>query len=493
MRNLNFLRVMLASIAGLCLLVLAGWAEAHTAAAELRLPKALGSGMVLQRDLPSRVWGWAGAQALVSVEFAGKTYDTKAGADGAWQVMLLPMPANSRGQQLSIRSGGATVALDDVLVGDVWFCSGQSNMEYPMRRPERYRGPVAPSSDPAAEALAAGRHDGLRLFKVQKVLSTEDVTTTGWTVAEGEDLAKFSALAFFFAKEIHSKTGVPQGLIDCSWGGSRIEVWTPEDAYERFGQPADVPTTRPLFVDGARVARHYDRMVKPLVPFVVRGFLWYQGESNCMLGETGRYTQKQKALIASWRDLWQRPDAPFYMVQLAPYAYSARKQEVPLPRDLLPRFWEAQADVLSVANTEMVVTTDLTDNIGDIHPFNKWEIGRRLALIALGRDYGLTDVVYKHPVFESMEVRNGEILVRFTDVGGGLKTKDGATVSHFEVCGSDGRYIPAKAEIVSASEVRLTAAGVTQPTDVRFAWDERAQPNFVGGTGLPVRPFRMRR
>lgn len=462
------------------------------ALADVALPKVLTSNMLLQRDTAVRIWGTAAADENITVTFAGQTHTTRASPQGTWHINLDPMPANAQGRDMVIAANN-TITLTNILVGDVWVCSGQSNMEYPLRRPAHYKGPPAGQPDPTAHALANGPYPGIRLFKVQKVLSPGDVTTDGWQTADEEALAKFSALAFFFAQKVHANTGIPIGLIDSSWGGTRIEVWTPSDAYNRFSDLSGVPTTRPLFVDNSPVGRHFDRMIKPLTPFAIKGFLWYQGESNCIIAETDRYTEKQRALIRSWRTAWSNETAPFYYVQIAPYHYSKRKQVPLLLRDLLPRFWEAQADALDLPHTAMVVTTDMTDTLSDIHPYNKWDIGQRMALVALARDYGKSDVVYRSPTYQGSTVNQSAMLVRFENTGGSLKTSDGKPPTDFLIAGPDGTFQPASAEIISADTISLTHPSITQPTAVRFAWDEAAHPNLRGGTGLPVMPFRSDR
>jgi sialate O-acetylesterase len=462
-------------------------ASPFMASAEVRLPRALGSDMVLQRDVPARIWGSADPGEDVAVRFAGQERQARADERGRWAVTLDPMPASDQGRELVVE-GRNLVRLTGVLVGDVWVCSGQSNMEYPVRRPEQYRGPPTGMPDRAAEALAAGKHEGIRLLKIQKVLSPGDVTTDGWMPAEGEALAKFSAAAFFFAKHVHRETGVPIGLIDVSWGGTRIEVWTDAGVYDRYPE-IGAPTTRPLFVDGHPVGRQYDRMVRPLTPMRVKGFLWYQGESNLLTGETARYALKFRALIESWRLAFEAADAPFYFVQLAPYAYANRKQEPRIRPEALAEFREAQAAVLSLPRTGMVATTDLVDNLGDIHPWNKWDVGHRLALFALARDYGKAELDPESPRMTGVAADGGGAVVTFAHAGEGLGTSDGKPPAQFTVAGADGRFVPAKAEILPGGEIRVSAEGVSEVREVRYAWHERAKTNLQNPLGLPALPF----
>ncbi len=456
----------------------------------IKLPRIFGDRMVLQHGMPVPVWGTAQPDQPIEVRFSGQSKSTRADAKGQWRVTLDPLQPSETPAELIV-IGQNTLTLRDVLVGDVWLCSGQSNMEYPVKRPEKYRGPPPTSPDPATEALAVPDYPGIRLFKVQKVLSPEDVTTTGWQLCGGEALEKFSAPAFFFATTLRPHINIPIGLIDSSWGGSRIELWTPADAYAKLPAFQHIPNSRPLVIDGATAGKYYDRMIRPLAPFSIRGILWYQGESNLLTTDFKSYVDKSEALINGWRDAWNSPHLPFYFAQLAPYAYANRKQEPPIHPEMLAEFREIQTQTLRIPNTAMIVTTDLVDALGDIHPYNKWEVGRRFALVALHNTYNKTDIIASGPVMASVEFQPRRAVIRFDSVGGGLTSRDGKPLNHFEIAGEDGVFKPATAVIQENNAVEVSSPDVILPVSVRFAWHERAMPNLAGGTGLPAVPFRF--
>lgn len=456
----------------------------------VKLPRIFGDRMVLQHGMPLPVWGTARPGESIEVRFAGQSKSTRADAQGHWRVTLEPLKANETPAEMTV-IGNSTLTFRDVLVGDVWLCSGQSNMEYPVKRPEKYRGPPPGSPDPATEALAVPDYPGIRLFKVQKVLSPDDVTTTGWQRCGGEALEKFSAPAFFFAQTLRPHINVPIGLIDSSWGGSRIELWTPADAYAKLPAFQHIPNERPLVVDGATAGKYYDRMIRPLAPFALRGVLWYQGESNLLTTDFKSYADKSEALINGWRDAWNSPQLPFYFAQLAPYAYANRKQEPPVLPEMLAEFREIQTQTLRIPNTGMIVTTDLVDALGDIHPYNKWDVGRRFALVALNKTYNQPDVIASGPVMASVEFQPALARIRFESVGNSLASRDGKPLTHFELAAADGVFKPATAVIRETNVVEVTSPDVQLPVSVRFAWHERAMPNLAGSTGLPAVPFRF--
>jgi sialate O-acetylesterase len=470
-----------------CVILALTTSAAHAA---VELPRVFSDNAVLQREVPVPIWGKADAGEIVTVHFGAQKKSVTADAAGRWRVTLDPLPVSNEPAELRVVASN-TITLRKVLVGDVWLCSGQSNMEYPMKRPEKYRGPPAGEPDPANDALKVADHPGIRLFKVQKVLSPDDVTTTGWQLCGGESLEKFSAAAFFFARSIQSEVRVPIGLIDSSWGGSRIELWTPADAYAKHPAFKNAPTTRPLYIDGAPAGKYYDRMIKPLAPFALRGFLWYQGESNLIALDFETYDSKCEALIQSWRSAWGNDKLPFYFVQLAPYAYANRKQDRPIAPEMLGEFRELQTKTLRVPHTGMVVTTDLVEHLGDIHPCNKWEVGRRLALVALADTYGRKDVVASGPTMKSVEFADNRAVVRFESVASGIAARDGKPLTGFELAGEDGAFKPATAVVRGVDSLEVTSADVPKPRSIRFAWHERSQPNLVGGTGLPAVPFRF--
>lgn len=455
-----------------------------TLAAEARvvLPRVLGHGMVLQREKPVPIWGMAAPGEAVTVQFHGQQQRTTAGADGRWQVRLAPMPAEATGAELTI-TGTNEIRLRDVLVGEVWLCSGQSNMEYTMRKNSKVTVPPQPAPDPVTE-LDRAHNPQIRIFLVnRKELVKPDSLHRGWSVAQDSALRSFSAPAYFFAAELQQRLGVPVGVISSAVPGSRIEPWISEAAFR-----ADAYYQQPVSGDPGKF---YESMIRPLTPFALRGFCWYQGESNCFLAETTSYTHKMQTLIRSWRAAWQDEELPFNYVLLAPFKYSESKEpKQPLTPETLPLFREAQEAVLAtVPRTGLIVTTDLVTKLDDIHPPYKWQIGRRLAYVALHDTYGRCDVAASGPVFQSLRRKGRRAEISFQPLQGKLLSQDGQPLTGFTVAGADGQFVPAEARI-KGRKVLVSSPTVARPVAVRFAWHETARPNLFSSTGLPARPFR---
>ncbi|MDT3402882.1 sialate O-acetylesterase [Mucilaginibacter terrae] len=458
-----------------------------TASAQIRLPKVIASNMVLQQKQPVPVWGWAKAGRTVKVTFGSQTKTATADTAGYWKVTLSSLKANDKPQDLLISSDTSNIKLTNILVGEVWLCSGQSNMEYTMRLMKNYTKPA--KGIDSAELELTTNNPQIRLFKVEKKLSLPDVITTGWNECGGEALAQMSAAGYYFAKNLQAKLHVPIGIISSSWGGSRIEPWTAPSAYTVLPAFAKEAAQTPLMIDEVEPGKNYKSMIEPLAPFALHGFLWYQGESNCMLNEPGmRYADKMQALVDGWRKQWNQPKAPFYSVLIAPHYYTRRKDKVPHTPQTEAEFWEQQVQSTQIPNTALITITDLVDDLPNIHPSYKWEIGRRLSLLALAKDYGVKNLTYSGPMYKSMQVTDNKIVLKFTDAAG-LKTSDGKAPDFFTIAGADGNYVEAKAEI-SGNTITLSSPQVAKPTTARFAWTEIARPNLVNGAGLPAVPFR---
>ncbi len=466
-------------------LILAGWPL--LARAEVKCPPVFGSHMVLQRDQTIPIWGTANAGEKVTVKFAGNESHSIAGSDGKWQVKLPPLAASSAPRVLSV-SGTNEIRFDDVLVGEVWLCSGQSNMEKPLGERKGQR-----PTDNAEKEIREANHPNLRVFQMPRGgRSQENDLTMRWHPCSSEvvNQMSFSAAAYFFGREVQAKLDVPVGLIHSSVGGTRIELWTPPEAYQGITGLEDIAKAAAVDrkLGDVRIGGLYDPMIKPLAPYALRGFLWYQGESNLMADDGMIYADKMRALISGWRSVWKLPEAPFYYVQLAPHTYSARKIPKPYSAEALPMFWEAQAKALSIPNTGMAVITDTVAQLGDIHPTNKKDVGDRLARIALARTYGVKDVVDSGPVFKEMRVQGDKVALKF-DHAGGLRTRDRQPPGEFTLAGDDRVFHPAEATIRSGY-VFVSSKKVPKPVAVRFAWNERANPNLVNAGGLPARSFR---
>jgi sialate O-acetylesterase len=454
--------------------------------AQIRLPKILANNMVLQRNRPVPVWGWGKPGKTVIVNFAGQRKMAVVAVDSTWKIMLSSLKANNDAQSLIIESDTSKVILNNILVGEVWLASGQSNMEYQMQSNF-----AKPAKGIDSTKVELNTHNSLiRLLKVERKLSIPDITTTyGWQEAGQPSLSQFSAAAYYFAKSLYNKLHVPIGIISSSWGGSRIEPWTPQSAYESLPAFKNDVGIQPLKIDSAVVGQYYRSMIRPLAPFALHGFIWYQGESNCMLNEPNmRYADKMQALIYSWRKVWGNEELPFYSVLIAPYYYSKRKDHVPHTPETLPEFWAQQIQSTKITNTDIINVSDLVDNLKDIHPSYKWEVGRRLALVALAKDYGYTKTIYSGPRYKKSKIKGNKIIVYF-DHARGLKTNDGKPLDNFTIAGEDGRFVTATS-VIRGNRVIVSSPDVIKPLNVRFAWIETAEPNLVNRVGLPAFPFK---
>jgi sialate O-acetylesterase len=434
------------------LCTLAGALLASHAHADVKLPAVFASHMVVQRDVPVPVWGTADAGEEIQIQWDGKSGGKAvADAEGKWRIILGAQQVGGGAHTLTV-SGKNSLTLEDILVGEVWLGSGQSNMEWSLA-----------STLNAPAAIAAASHPDLRLFHVPKVQApkpAEDVKAQ-WAVCAPESVRAFSGVLYYFGTKLQEELKVPVGLINSSWGGSPIEPWTIHAG-----------------VSGAM----YNGMIAPLVPFPLRGILWYQGETNVLRKHGMEYLSKMTALIGGWRSVWEAPDLPFHFVQIAPWKGKYEEGE-------LPKLWEAQVAALKIPHTGMVVTTDLVDNIADIHPKNKKDVGHRLARWALAKDYKRSDIVFSGPLFKEHKIEGGKIRVVFAHTAGGLKARDDKPLSDFEIAGADGVYVPAAA-VIAGKDVLVSADVVSAPKHVRFAWNNTAQPNLANSEDLPASPFR---
>jgi len=453
---------------------------ALNAKATITLPKILGDNMVLQRSAPVAIWGRADKGEKIVVKFGGQQKNAVADGEGTWMIWLDAMAASDKPRELMI-SGSNTIVLKNILVGEVWLCSGQSNMEYTMMKESKFANALHGTGIDSV-ALKNERNPSIRLFLVKRDLTKGDAANVnkGWNEAEGESLRAFSAAGYFFAKKLFEELHVPIGMIGSSVSGSNIEPWM-------SGEIKNGNSPQTISVEESNPGKFYNGMIKPLAPFTLKGFLWYQGETNCFLKEAPVYGFKFKHLINSWRKLWNEGDAPFYFVQIAPFEYSKNSGKVVLSDTDLPAFRQAQAEALLLPHTGMIVTTDLVDHIGDLHPTYKWEIGKRLALLALAHDYG-KKIEYSGPVLKAVQVKGNTINISFDHVGAGIVSNNNEPLTWFEVAGSDGIYHPANAKIAQDKTIVVSTA-VSSPAFVRFAWNEAAQPNLFNNDGLPAVPF----
>jgi sialate O-acetylesterase len=462
---------------------------------------------VLQAGKAMPVWGTADAGEKVTVSFAGQTASTTADTDGKWRVNLKPLKVNADASTLTI-TGNNTVAITDVLVGEVWLCAGQSNMEFR----------VDQANNSEAE-IANGNHPLIRQLIVNKNRSNTPLTTASaaWSVSSPSTVGKFTAVGYFFAREVQAKLGLPIGIINSTWGGTDIEAWLTQDSVaaddmtmvnggwqkrldafpankikydaqvaeeetkfneakargevykKRYINPIANPDGSPHFNKPFNL---YNAMVYPIVPIPLAGILWYQAENNW--DRATQYRAMFPMLIKGWRTAFDQPDLPFYWVQLPNYSSDWAKLR------------EAQSSALSLPNTAQAITIDVGE-VNDIHPKNKQDVGHRLALIALKNHYG-KDVIASGPTVAKISFSKDTATVKFADLAGGLKAK-GDVLNSFEIAGEDKVFKPADATI-SGDTVTVKSAEVSAPVAVRYLWRNPLNASLYNKADLPAAPFR---
>ena len=465
--------------------------------ATVRLPKLVGAHMVLQRGVPLPLWGWAAPGEAVSIVFRGKTYQAKPGAEGRWQAIL---PAQTAGGPFTMLvQGQNTLELTDVLVGDVWLAAGQSNMQFKVKdnNPHGYQ----PVQD-ADQEIAAANYPDIRMFTVAQTPAyrpATEVMGSGWQVSSPATVADFSAVAYFFGREIHQQFHVPIGLLVSSWGGTPAEAWMSAAGLQPFPefQPqidefrqqttrlADDFRAVPKPVAAAKAPNAptdlYNGMIAPLLPFALKGIIWYQGETN--VGRAAQYRTLFPGLITDWRAQWGQ-SLPFLFVQLA--NYKAPRPE-PTESDWA-ELREAQAGALRLPATGMATAIDIGE-AADIHPHNKQAVGHRLALVARHVAYGEKKVVFSGPVYTGMAAVGSEIRLKFTHYGSRLTIKNADTLRGFAVAGADHKFYWATARL-EGNEVWVSSKAVPQPAAVRYNWADNPDGNLYNQEGLPAVPFR---
>jgi sialate O-acetylesterase len=472
------------------------------ASAEVVLPKILGSHMVVQRALPVHVWGWANGGEPVSVTFRGESRATKANELGVWSIYLSPGTAGGP-FEMTVQ-GTNSLRLEDVLVGDVWVASGQSNMEFEMRK-----------ASTAGEDLPKADNSKIRLMIVEKRTSDYPLTNleaSAWTASTPESAKEFSAVAWYFAREIEEREHVPIGVIDSTWGGTVAEAWTGMTAlgqdpalapvFAARGRMGDREATALLKNNLARTATEearqkglpapqfpwhpllsmwgpsmlWNAMIAPMTPFPIRGVIWYQGESNSPVERAPTYERLFRTMVEDWRRQWQIGDFPFLYVQLANFKST--------PAEVWAPIREAQRKTLELRNTAMAVTIDV-GNPTDVHPTDKRTVGHRLALAARALTYG-EQVEYSGPLFRQATVENDALRVWF-DHGDGLVSK-GGSLSGFEIAGADGKFVDAEARVEGGTVV-LRSSAVAEPLAGRYGWANNPECHLFNSAGLPASPF----
>lgn len=439
--------------------------------AQLRLPAVIGSGMVLQQNDSVNLWGWAGPAETVNITtgWNNQHYTATTDRNAHWS-RKVKTPAAGGPYTITIETRSAPVVLEDVLIGEVWVCSGQSNMEWSYYNGEK----------DTREELPNAANSQIRFFHIPKTTAAypqEDVKAQ-WQRCDSNTLKGFSAVGYFFGKKLNASLQVPIGLINASWGGTPAEVWAPAavvSSDEMLKTAAAKIDSTPWWPNRAGYA--YNAMLAPVTPFRIAGAIWYQGESNTGTNDT--YTKLLTSMIDGWRAAWDK-QFPFYLVQIAPYKYGNHHVGALLQ--------EAEAKATAHPRTGMVVITDLIDSVTNIHPSHKREVGNRLANLALGENYGKTDVVYKNPQFASANEVKGKLVLGFNDAPGGLIAK-GKSVTGFYIADESGNFMPADAKIDKGTIV-LSNKNIKQPKYARYSFSNTETGNVFSVNGLPLAPFR---
>ena len=507
----------------LCLVLLL--INVHVVFADVRLPAVISDNMVLQNKMKAKIWGWAepGEEIMVSVSWHSMKWAVTADKDGKWMFRMAPPKVG--GPYKMVISGKNEITIENILVGEVWVASGQSNMQMSIARTEScsYGGVLD-----YANEIAAADYPDIRLFTVERrtAQQPQDDCEGNWTSCSPESVGDFSATAYFFGKELHKELDVPIGLIHTSWGGTPAEAWTRKEILETDSDFAPIvqrysdaveqyPKNKKEYeqkvnewkqavaeaeAEGKKPPRKprepygpghknspaglYNAMIAPLIPYGIKGAIWYQGESNA--SRAYQYRKLFPTMINNWRDDWGQGSFPFLFVQLA--NYKAVNSE-PSESDWA-ELREAQLMTLSQPNTGMAVIIDIGD-ANNIHPKNKQDVGRRLALWALAKTYGKR-VVYFGPLYKSMEVNGNKIILHFDHIGGGLVAggdPDQSGLEGFAIAGVDRKFVWADAE-VDGDTVVVSSDKVAQPVAVRYAWADNPVCNIFNKEGLPACPFR---
>jgi sialate O-acetylesterase len=494
---------------------------ASRAGAEVRLASPFTSHMVLQCDKKVPVWGMAEPGETVTVEFAGQKKSATADANGNWRIELEPMKASAESRELAVTGNHQSLIenlkCEDVLVGEVWLASGQSNMDFSLSKKVKY---FAGVTNEELE-IAAANYPLIRMFTgaATKAYAPQNKVGGEWKVCSPGTAPAFSAVAYFFARDLQKEIKTPVGIVTLAFGASTAESWIDREtmaadpklkplldhfdaAVESFRtNPPPVvapPRSEDVSATNAAPARRrrntgprdpvqdqhnatvlFNGMIHPVVPFAIRGVIWYQGES-IVGGSAGiaLYPRVQAALIRDWRELWGEGDFPFYIVQLAGQQAASNS----------PFVREAQATVLSLPNTGMAVATDIGE-AKNVHPKNKQDVGDRLARIALANVYGRR-IEFSGPQYESMKIEDGAIRVKFSHLGGGLVAKNGAPLNWFAIADADEKFVPADAKI-DGDTVIVSSAEISAPVAVRYAWVNFPDGcNLFNAAGLPAAQFR---
>jgi len=481
-----------------------------TLTAQVKLPTLVSDNMVLQQNAKINLWGWASPNEKISIQasWTNTPIETVATANGNWKVTVDTPQGSEKAYTITINANNKIV-LNNILIGEVWICSGQSNMYFPVGKEE---GTWKTGVTNYQEEVKNASYPNIRLFTVLTNASPKplDDVIGAWKQCSPENINTFSAVAYFFGRELYQKLNVPIGLISTSWGGTKAEAWTSQnvleadvsflpilqqdaknekiyqeklEAYylasinEKIASAANAPQSqlkKPKKEANKTSYVLYNAMLYPLINFTMKGVIWYQGESNS--GQAYLYRTLFPAMVKNWRDDWKQGDFPFYYVQIAPH------------KGQNPDIREAQLlSLKTIPNSGMAVTTDVGD-ANNIHPIDKQTVGHRMALWARAKTYNEDELVYSGPIYNHMKIRNQKAQLFFDYAESGLK-KNGETLKEFEIAGEDQVFYPADAKIEGKTIV-VSSSKVKKPAAVRFAWKAVPEPNLFNNDNLPASPFR---
>ncbi|MEK6706114.1 MAG: sialate O-acetylesterase [Bdellovibrionota bacterium] len=471
------------------LLVLTILTFASNANTDVKLPAIISDGMVLQQGKPVPIWGWAKPGEKITVTIGKQSIFTTANQNGNWMVKLDPLELGNPLEMTVV--GTNTLKLRDILVGEVWLASGQSNMEFGVR-----------GAINARTEIASANYPQMRLFTVPRAISEQPLHDTQgqWVACTPGSVPNFSAVAYFFGRELHKNLKLPIGLIHASWSATPIESWMSE-----VRGMSSTMLTKPSVTELSALTPTslYNAMISPIIPYAIAGTIWYQGESN--VNRAYQYRSLFHAMIKGWRLSWGQGDFPFLFVQIANfmnYEYSQSKHLIPrlirwltkfLERNTAPgesafaELREAQLMALKLPNTGMAVTIDIGDAYS-FHPKNKQDVGRRLALWAKATVYG-KNIVHSGPLYKSMEIKANNAILSFDHIGDGLVSKGGGLLKGFSIAGNDQKFFWANARIVGTTVV-VHSDKVSAPVAVRYAWEDNPESNLYNSADLPASPFR---
>lgn len=453
-----------------------------TANAKVKLPQLLSDHMVLQQQADARLWGEAAPNSTVTIRasWTNQPVETKADAQGFWNTAIGTPSASFTPQTLTI-SDGEPVTLHDVLIGEVWFCSGQSNMEMPLNGFDKC--PIYDSNNVIADAP---NHPGIRVATIERksALTPQTYANGEWKEPTTENAQWFSATGYFYALALQRTLQVPVGIINCSWGGSCVEGWMPEEILKDY-KDIDLNKAKEKERSWTHPMIMYNALLYPCRNYTIKGFAWYQGCSN--VGRADTYADRMATMVRHWRSIWKEGDIPFYYVEIAPFAYNNKPEAID---GALLREAQFKAQAL-IPNSAMISTNDLVEpyEAPQIHPQNKKDIGDRLAYQALVKTYGYKGIVADSPSYKEMQADGDKITVRFNHAEKGFSPW--VDIEGFEVAGQDKVFHPAKAKFGSApNEIVVSSPKVKKPVAVRYCFRNFQPGNLKNYRNLPVIPFR---